>query len=91
MNFMPAVGAHPIITIAVLFIVFFAIFFLVIYGLLQYFEQRKGGRAAVAVGQANEIPTFARYKTCSNCGTSMPGIASFCPECGAAQVPAQRQ
>lgn len=86
---MAAVGAHPIITIAVLFIVFFAIFFLIIYGLLQYLENRKASRTAIAVGRSSEIPTFARYKTCPNCGTNMPGIAGFCPECGSAQLPPQ--
>jgi hypothetical protein len=85
---MPAVDAHPAITIIILFIVFFTIFFLMIYGILRYLDNRKSGEGRVTeeeLSAQKEIPTYAKSKTCAVCGTSMPGIASFCPECGAAQ------
>jgi hypothetical protein len=85
---MPAVGAHPVITIVILFIVFFTIFFLMIYGILRYLDNRKSGQSMVTEDEMStqrEIPTYAKSKTCAVCGTSMPGIASFCPECGAPQ------
>lgn len=83
---MPVPGAHPLITIIVLFIVFFAIFFLLIYGILQFAERRKTGKREASNG---EIPTYAQYKTCPRCGVTMPGVASFCPECGTQQIAAQ--
>jgi ribosomal protein S27AE len=90
---MVALGAHPIVTVIILFIVFFAIFFLLIYGLLQLLERRKVSKTSNMVDHSNrqgEIPTYTKSKICPRCGTSMPGVASYCPECGAPQIATQR-
>lgn len=88
---MAVIGTHPVIAVVVLFVVFFAIFFLLIYGILQYAESRKKGREVEETEEKNpgQIPTFVKSKTCSYCGTTMPGIASFCPECGSPQIAAR--
>jgi len=85
---MTAVSAHPVIAVILLFIVFFAIFFLLIYGTLQYFERRKSKTQRRQSIPAGGIASRLDYKTCPKCGTSMPGIASFCPECGSQQIAA---
>ncbi len=85
---MAVVGSHPFLTIVILFVVFFTIFFLVIYGILRFAENRKSGQGRIndeELSSRTEIPTFVKSKNCPTCGTSMPGIASFCPECGAQQ------
>jgi rubrerythrin len=88
---MATIGTHPAIAVIILFIVFFAIFFLLIYGILQYAESRRKKISESSLETSStEIPTFAKFKTCSYCGTTMPGIASFCPECGSPQIPAQK-
>jgi len=83
--------AHPFITIVILFVVFFTIFFLLIYGILRYADKRKSGSEKVSDDEINSqkgIPTFPAFKRCGKCGTTMPGVASFCPECGAPQIAA---
>jgi hypothetical protein len=85
---MAVVGSHPFLTIVILFIIFFTIFFLVIYGILRFAENRKPVQRQVSeeeLSSQREIPTYVKSKNCAACGTSMPGIASFCPECGTAQ------
>jgi heme/copper-type cytochrome/quinol oxidase subunit 2 len=89
-------GPHPVITIIVLFIVFFTVFFLLIYGSLRLVERRKSNEDEedeveeedVGTASTKGIPTYAKFKTCQKCGTTMPGVASFCPECGAPQIAA---
>jgi hypothetical protein len=89
-SLMAVVGAHPVITILVLFIVFFSIFFVLIYGLLRFLENRKSGDRVSEreLRSQTGIPTYAQRKACPQCGTSMPGVAMYCPECGAPQIPA---
>jgi hypothetical protein len=86
---MVALGNHPVITVIILFIVFFVIFFLLIFGILRAAESRKSktkyGEEEIEAGP--KISANTDSKSCTQCGTSMPGIASFCPECGAAQKP----
>jgi len=87
---MAVIGSHPVITLVILFIVFFSIFFLLIYGILRFLENRKSHGEKLSdevLSSQKEIPTYVQSKSCPRCGTAMPGIASYCPECGAAQNP----
>ncbi len=81
---------HPLIAITVLFVVFFAIFFLLIYGILRFVDRRKSEYVSdEEIESEKEIPTYSQFKRCPKCGTTMHGIASFCPECGAPQIAAR--
>jgi len=90
---MAAVGTHPLVTVVILFVLFFSVFFLLIYGGLRFLERRKESKEKTpdrltTSGQNSAQPKNAESKFCPKCGTKMPQFADFCPECGAPQIPA---
>jgi hypothetical protein len=88
---------NPIIAIVLLFIVVFAFFFLMIYGILSVVERRKASasmprqRVPSSAPSANlttpRLSSSASTKFCLKCGTQIPRIADYCPECGTQQIP----
>ncbi|MFI5421964.1 MAG: zinc-ribbon domain-containing protein [Nitrososphaerales archaeon] len=91
--------ADPIVAILLLFVVIFSVFFLVIYGVLTLVERRKQQKSLPEEAEPGEAPrmdlskqtAFAQApstKLCSKCGTRIPRIADYCPECGTQQIPA---
>jgi predicted RNA-binding Zn-ribbon protein involved in translation (DUF1610 family) len=88
--------AHPIVAAVLLFIIVFAIFFVLIFGLLQYRERRQTAGPASsyanstsppATGTNERIPLSAEStKFCISCGANIPTIADYCPNCGSQQL-----
>ena len=91
--------AHPVIAIIVLFVIFFAIFFVLIFGILQYMERKRrlnnsaaaGEEASsISLGQVSQpVALGSDVKFCLSCGSKIPVIADYCPNCGAAQINAR--
>jgi zinc ribbon protein len=89
---------NPIIAIALLFIVVFALFFVLIYGILNVMEHRNARRNSMPKGtepiapptmsSSQPVAPASGSKFCLKCGTKIPRIAEFCPECGSRQIPA---
>jgi hypothetical protein len=87
---------NPIIAILLLFVVIFAFFFLIIYGILNLMERMKiqGSRQSETVPDVSRAADVSPQqplllnasKFCLKCGTQIPRIAEYCPECGTEQV-----
>jgi len=91
---MSVAGIHPIVTILILFVLFFSVFFLLIYGGLQSLERRKAPKSKIQNQKGTPVQTKTQMnddksKSCPKCGSEMPRFADFCPECGTPQIPAQ--
>jgi hypothetical protein len=91
-------AVEPLLAIVVLFVVLFAIFFLLIFAIMTFLENANKKKAqskeAIALAVAAiEQPKGGLYseKTCSSCGTKIPNIADYCPECGAQQIAGRRR
>jgi hypothetical protein len=89
---------NPILAIVLLFVVVFAFFFILIYGILNLMEHRRARRKmmprdAVPIAPSNRSlsreqgPVSDFSKFCLKCGTKIPRIAEYCPECGSQQIP----
>ncbi len=89
---------EPLIAIAVLFAVLFAIFFLLIYAIMTFLEnankkkaQSKEAITLAVAGTEQPKGGFSSEKICPRCGTKIPNIADYCPECGAQQIAGRRR
>jgi len=89
---------NPIIAIVLLFIVVFALFFVLIYGILNLLERRNAHRSKMPKEtvpilapslnlSAPQNSALSSSKYCLKCGTKIPRIADYCPECGNQQIP----
>ena len=91
--------ADPLVAITILFVVLFSVFFVAIYGILNLVELRKR-RTLMRMqtvpisspGVDLSVETLSSQtrseKFCLKCGTMIPRIADYCPECGSQQIPA---
>ena len=68
--------------LVLLFLILFTILFFIIFGLMQLFQRRRGAPVNSQVALSAESPQSPSTKFCTKCGTKIPGIADYCPECG---------
>ena len=79
-------AAVPIFQDLILFLILFAVFFVLIYAILEFRERSgKRGQQTLPVNSLS-IGSQTGGKFCYKCGANMPLIAEYCAECGARKL-----